>query len=217
MKLPAVLGPIIAALAAFGLSAVFFDQARMPDLFPWSTVVLPAVLTGILALGLAMLLPEKLYMTRAERMRHDLYTATGLTGAASERLMARANQARALADKLRAAAPEMREDAASVTIGAAEDLEGLADRILADPDNSRQASTLVTRARLVVDAVESFVGYKRDAGAKEPEVDAARARIMESLAQMSEAADAVHTRLARQRLTKIEVATDVADDLLSGR
>ncbi|MFK7945475.1 MAG: hypothetical protein AB8B85_21555 [Paracoccaceae bacterium] len=217
MTVPSALGPAIAALIAFAASAAFLNQAQLPELFSWSTVLLPAALTFALALGVAMLLPERLYFTRAERMRIDLYTATGLKGAMSERLLARAEQARGLAGKLRAAAPDMREDAAAVTIAAAEDLEGLAERILAEPANAQPASTLVTRARLVVDAVENFVDYKRDTGARDAEVDAARARIMESLAQMSEAADAVHTRLAQRRLTDMEVAADVAKDLLGRR
>ncbi|MEO1492313.1 MAG: hypothetical protein AAFV19_09205 [Pseudomonadota bacterium] len=213
MRSARLIGPALAAIVASALAAAFFEVARMPILFPWSTVILPALLTGLLALGLSLMLPPGLFFTRAERMRVDLYTATGLSGANSERLISTVQQAEGFARRLREASPEMREDAAGVAIAAAEDLEELAARVTAEPATVGSASALITRARLVVEAVENFVEYKQDTGARETEVDQARARIMDSLAQMSEATDAVHVRQAQRRLTDLEVATDVADDL----
>ncbi|MEM1160738.1 MAG: hypothetical protein AAGJ28_07375 [Pseudomonadota bacterium] len=213
MSVRALIGPAFAALAAIAVAALFFDQARLPEIFPWSTVILPAVVTGVLALGIGMVLPDGLYNTRAEQMRLDLYTATGLTGTASARIIGRIAEAHALAARLRAATTDMREDTADLTHAAAEDLEELGDRLKAEPGRADQATTLITRAKLVVEAVESFIAFKADTGAKTEDVDAARARILESLTQMSEAADAVQTRLAQQKLTDVEVATDVAEGL----
>lgn len=217
MTLRSFLGPALAATMAFALAALFFDAVRLPDLFPWSSAVVPAALTGLLAYGLGLLLPDGLYYTHAERMRLDLYTATGLTGTASQRVLNNVDQARNFASRLRHAATEMREDTAEMTVAAAEDLEDLADRLMAEPGRADSAITLISRANLVVDAVESFVAFKRDKGARESEIDAGRTRIIDSLSRMSETADAVHMRLARQKLTDLEVATDVAEGLFGRR
>ena len=213
MSIRAVVGPVLAGVVAVTLGALFFDGARLPDLFPWSGVILPALLTGVLALGLTLMLPEKLFFTRAEHLKVALYTGSGLEGIASERVIEHVERARDYAARLRASASDMREDAAEMTTAAAEDLEELADRLFAEPGRAQSATSLINRARLVVDAVENFVSFKQDAGAEDAKVENARDRIMESLTQMSGAAEAVHTRLARQKYTNIEVATEVADGL----
>lgn len=217
MSIRLVVGPVLAGIVSFGIGAAFFDQARLPDLFPWSHVAVPTLLTGLLGVGFTFLLPEKLFWTAAEKRRLDLFTGTGLAGVASERVIAHVDKARDYAARLRSASGTMREDAADMTTAAAEDLEELAERLFAEPARAQSATSLINRAELVVDAVESFVAFKQDAGAGEAEVSSARARIMDSLAQMSEAADAVHTRLARQKYTDIEVATEVADGLFARR
>jgi len=206
-------GPCLAAGIAIILGTVFFHQARLPDLFPWSTVVLPAALTGGLAIGLGMLMPDKLYYSEQERMALEFADNTGLSGPAAARILSHIYQARLLAGRLRVASGKMQENTAEATNAAAQDLEDIAARLMVEPERDGEATKLVTRAKLVVDAVDHFVSFKGDLGAKSTEVDAARAKIVESLGQMSEAADAVQTRLARTKLTDVEVATDVADGL----
>ncbi|MEM7060074.1 MAG: hypothetical protein AAF557_21035 [Pseudomonadota bacterium] len=206
-------GPLLAALIAVVLGAVFFDQARMPDLFPWSGVVLPAALTGVLAIGLGLLMPDRLYYSEAERIALEFAENTGLSGAAAARILGHIYQARLLAGRLRQASGKMAENTAEATNAAAQDLEDIAARLMHEPERDGEATKLVTRAKLVVDAVDHFVAFKGDLGAQSTEVDAARTRIIESLTQMSEAADAVQTRLARTKLTDVEVATDVAEGL----
>ncbi|MEM7189206.1 MAG: hypothetical protein AAF439_06315 [Pseudomonadota bacterium] len=209
----AAFGPALAVLIACGIGVLLFDSMRLPAFFPWSGVVVPAVLTGLLAIGVGCVLPDGLHYTRIERMRLDLFNATGLTGASSERILGRITQATALASRLHDAAGQMQEETATVTVAAAEDLDILAQRLQQEPGRADAAANLISRAEIVVDAVESFVAYKTDAGAGEQDIAAARAKIMDSLTQMSDAADAVQTRLARQKLTDMEVAADVADGL----
>jgi len=206
-------GPCLAAFVAFVLAMVFFDQARLPDLFPWSAVILPAALTGLLAIGVGMLMPDKLYYSEEERMALEFADNTGLSGPAAARILSHIYQARLLAGRLRAATGKMQENTAEVTNAAAQDLEDIAARLMHEPERDGEATKLVTRAKLVVDAVDHFVAFKGDLGAQTAEVDDARTRIIDSLNQMSEAADAVQTRLARTKLTDVEVATDVADGL----
>lgn len=213
MSARGIIGPAISVCLACAMAFSFFDHARLPDLFPWSGVMLPALLTGLLALGVGLLLPNRLHFTRDEHLRHQLYTATGLTGASSQRIVDHVEQARDLARRLRTASGEMQENTADVAKAAAADLDAIAERLLKEPDRATSATTLVTRAKVVVDAVDHFVDYKRDMGAQSAEVADARAQIIESLSQMSQAADAVQTRLARQKLTDVEVATGVADGL----
>ena len=213
MSLRTAPGPALAVVIACAIAAFVFDDMRLPHLFPWSSVVLPALLTGLLAIGIGCLLPEGLHYTRAERMRLELYHATGLTGVASDRILGRITHARLLAGRLRDAAEKMQDDAATVTVAAAEDLEELAHRLRQEPGRADAATTLISRAEVVVEAVESFVAFKSDGRASVKDVTVARAKIMDSLMQMTDAADAVQTRLARQKLTDMEVAADVADGL----
>lgn len=214
MSLKRILPVTLVTLVAVALSLWFLNAAVLPHLFPWSGVVLPAALTFALTLGLALLLPDSLFYTRAERMRIDLYSATGLQAEASERVLAHVEMANALAVRLRKAVPELREDAATLAEAGAEDLEGLATRLYNDPSRAASMTRLIQRAELVVDSVETFLGFKSDVGAEATAIDEARSRIVETLAQMSEAADAEHMRLARQKLTDLEVATEVADSLI---
>lgn len=214
MSLKQILPVTLVVLVTIALALWFFDRAVLPDFFPWSGVVLPAVLTFVLALGLALLLPDGLFYTRAERMRLDLYTATGLQAGASERVLAHVELANGLAGRLRKAVPELREDAAALVEAGAEDLEGLAARLYNDPGRAASMTRLIQRGELVVESVETFVRFKSDVGADADSIDAARVRIMETLGQMSDAADAEHMRLARQKLTDLEVATEVADSLI---
>lgn len=214
MMLTRVLGPGVASSAAIIAGLVFFDQAHLPDLFPWSTAVIPAVLTGALAVGLGLMLPDRLYHTRAERLALDLESATGLTGAASERVLSHVAEARRQAAILRASAASMRADVADATHAAAHDLDALADRLMKDPQSSGAAIKLIARARLVVEAVETFTAFKADRGAADADIEVSRQQVIQSLMQMSGAADAVHSQLARIKLTEIEVATEVADGLL---
>ena len=205
------IGPGLAALAAIVLAMIFFDQARLPGLFPWSGVILPAALTGMLAIGLGLLMPDSIYYSESERIALEFAANTGLSGPAAARILGHIYQARDLSDRLRAASGKMQSETAEVTQAAAQDLEDIAARLMHEPERDGEATKLITRAKVVVDAVDHFVAFKSDIGAQSAEVDAARTKIIESLSQMSEAADAVQTRLARTKLVDVEVATDVAD------
>lgn len=214
MKPDALIGPVLAGGVACLAGLWFADAAHPPDLFPYSSVAAPAALTALLALGLSLMLPDRLFMTKAERILSDLSKARGLTRETSARVAALIGEARQLAESLRAASPGLREDAARLAIAGAEDLEDLAERMIADPAFASTNSGLVSRSSMVIEAVDAFVALKADIGADEDEVDAARAKIMESLKRLSEAADAAHGREARRQVLDIEVATEVADDLL---
>jgi len=213
MTLPSFAGPLVAGTVAFIVGAVFFNFVQLPDLFPLSSVILPALLTGTLALGIGMLLPDALYFTNAERLEAELRTATGLGGYDPQRVLSRADEARGYAKTLRAASVDMNPDIAKATTAAAEDLDELATRILKTPHQANSAITVITRAGLVVDAVTDFVDFKHDKGAKPKEVEQARGQVINSLIHMSEAANDVQSRLARVKLTEIDVATEVADGL----
>ncbi len=213
MRLENFLGPLIAGVVSFIAGAVYFNYAELPDLFPLSSVVVPALLTGILALGIGMLLPDRLYYTSAERLEAELRSATGLGGFDPERVLARAEEARRYAGSLRSASTSMQANIAEATNAAADDLDALAERILKNPQHANSAITVISRAGLVVEAVENFTDFKNDKGAQPEEIAKARTQIIGSLQNMSTAANDVHSRLARVKLTEIDVATDVADSL----
>ena len=213
MKSSVFFGLLLASVIALVLSATFFSFAQLPDLFQFSTVVVPAVLTGILALGIGLLLPDQIYFTRAERLAEELQSATGIGGYDLQRVLDRADEARHYAKTLRAATTGMQPDIAEATNAAADDLNDLATRILRSPQRANTVITFISRAALVVEAVTKFVAFKSDISAKPEEVEIARAQVVRSLQNMSDEADDVHSRLARVKLMEIDVATDVADNL----
>lgn len=214
MNLRAMLPVLAVAIvgAAAGLWA--FDTLRPADLFPWSSVVIPAALTGIFTLGLAMMLPPALLFTPTERaeiaLKAELARRPGLTPTVWKNIQ----EARDHAARLHAARPDLREDIAGLTEAAARDLETLADQLLEEPARAGAMVPLISRADLVVEAVETFVGLKSKPGADTATVDGAREKVAATLERMSLAAGAAQTRLARQKLVDLEVATEVADGLL---
>lgn len=213
MNPQAIIGPLLAGIVAFVIGALFFNVSELPDLFPFSSIILPAVLTGMLALGIALLLPDKLYFTGAERLEAELRNADGLGSYDPARVVSRAGEARSYASALRNASRDMQPDIAEATNAAADDLDDLATRILNKPQHANSGITVISRAELVVAAVTDFVEFKHDTGAKPEEIKQARQQVIGSLKNMSEAANDVQSRLARVKLTKIDVATEVADGL----
>ncbi|MDC0434607.1 hypothetical protein OAM69_03080 [bacterium] len=206
-------GPLLASVIALVIAGSFFNVAEMPDLFPLSSVLVPGLLSGTFTLGIGLLLPERIYFTRSERLAEELRTATGLGEHDAQRVSEKADDARRYARILRTASAEMQPNIAEATHAAADDLDELAKRILLSPQSANSGITIILRAELVVEAVTKFVDFKADAGAKPEEVEKARGLVIVSLQNMSIAANDVHSRLARVKLMEIDVATDVADNL----
>lgn len=210
-----VLLPVLAVTlvgASAGLWA--FDTLRPADLFAWSGIVVPAALTALFTLGLAMLLPHSLLYSPEEQAGHALRDALAKQPGMTLHVLKNIQQARDQAKRLHAAKTGLRADIAQLTEAAARDLEALADQLGDEPARAGSMMPLIARADLVVEAVESFVELKSRPGADSTTVDGARAKVAATLERMSLAAGAAQTRLARQNLIDLEVATEVADGLL---
>ena len=213
MNRQTLLGALVAGVIACCIGLVYFNQATMPGWFPGSSILLPALLTGALAIAIGLMLPDKLFYTDSERLENELRDPTGLGGYDPQRVLSRADEARQHANTLRNSASEMQPDIAQATNAAADDLDALAARILKTPQHANSSIAVIIRAGLVVDAVTNFIDFKADTGAVPEDIAAARERVIDTLVNMSEAAGDVQGQLARVKLLDIDVATEVADGL----
>ena len=203
---------VLAATTTAGLAAA--AALPLPRLFPGSDAVLWGVLAGLLALGLAMMLPDRHLHSPHARLLHAFRTRHGVGQGRAEHALETASEVHERADRLRAAAADLEPEAARRATAIADRLDGLARAVFYDPARLSAVQPVASRSELVVEAAEGVARLAREAGG-----DMATPRAADDLAAALDALAAAFDDLDRRRALgvaqDVSVASQTAELLLS--
>lgn len=206
--------PFTVAIAALLIVLVYTSIFRLPHLFPGSDAALAGLLAFAVTLGIAFMLPEEWLYNRSERIRHAFITRHNISedrATVSLQTIQKAVQhSEALSASDNGFAPEL----AARVKETAEDLEDIAKLLFEHPDQIRRKQALVTRADLVVDAVQKHAELRESKGIGPEKIAEARALVLATLERYSDALDAQEDSRIDSHMQGIETTTEVADGLL---
>ncbi|MBM7067992.1 hypothetical protein [Actibacterium sp. 188UL27-1] len=205
--LPALL-PVLAAVAvaAFGL------LVPLPHLFAYSDTVILGVGAMLLALGLAMMLPETWLFTPAERLRHAFVQRHAVTPDTAETALSLIARAQRQGHLLRHADNGFVPELKARVDHTADSLDGIARLIFDEPSEGRRNLALINRADLLVEAVQNHSALRRDKS-NEAQIASARTSVSAALDAFAGAISAADERRIEAQIQKIDTASDVADTL----
>ncbi|MEO0390706.1 MAG: hypothetical protein AAF218_07165 [Pseudomonadota bacterium] len=205
---------LMAALAAV-VAVAFALTVRLPLPFDGFAVLAAGAMAALGTLALCAWLPPQAMWTDAERLRLAFQARHGLGAASADQALATITTAHSRATTLRRAAGAMRGDMAAVITGLADRLDAAAREIFYIPDRQRGLRTVLTRSELIVDAATAHAALRaRKSGAVE---DASRAKLKAAAEALDNAFDRSDLAAARGLLQEVEVASDVAERLLTPR
>lgn len=202
--MPALLAAL--AVAAFGLSV------PLPHLFAYSDTVILGLGAMLLALGLAMMLPDRWLFTPAERLRHAFMQRHAVSSDAAQNTLSLIVRAQGQARQLRRADNGFVPELKARVDHTADSLEGIARLIFDDPSEGRRNLALINRADLLVEAVENHSALRRDKS-NEAQIASARTSVSAALDAFAGAISAADERRIEAQIQKIDTASDVADTL----
>lgn len=185
----------------------------LPRLFPYSDAAVLGVGAFAVALGMAMMLPDRIRLTPAERATLALI-ATGRVSRQTVRpVIEKIDLALGMARRLRSADNGFREDLARQVRHVARELDGIAQDIWEEPARVSQYGTLLARATLAVEAVEAHARLRRARKVSAGDIDEARELVLQTLASFEAVLDAAARRRIEARMDAIDVTASVADGL----
>ncbi|MEM6276531.1 MAG: hypothetical protein AAF714_06235 [Pseudomonadota bacterium] len=205
---------IAAALAAI-LSAAFALLVRLPLPFDGFAVLAAALLAGLGTLALATLIPARWVWTDAERIRLAFQARHSLSDVAAGSALVAITSAHDRARSLRATAKAMREDVARNVTAVADRLDAAAREIFYEPSGQRSLRGVLVRAELIEDAAKAHAVLRQKADAAVEE--ASRQKLLTAVSALNAAFEETDLMVAKGLLREVEVASDVAERLLTPR
>ncbi|MEM1233484.1 MAG: hypothetical protein AAGH70_05100 [Pseudomonadota bacterium] len=202
------------ALAA-ALSIAFALLVRLPLPFDGFAVLAAALLACVGTLALAALMPARWVWTDAERIRLAFQARHGLSDVAAGSALVAITGAHDRARSLRASAAAMREDVAGNVIAVADRLDAAAREIFYEPSGQRSLRGVLVRAELIEDAAKAHAALRQKADGAVQE--ASREKLLKAVAALDTAFEETDLMAAKGLLREVEVASDVAERLLTPR
>ncbi|MEM1373127.1 MAG: hypothetical protein AAGF78_01960 [Pseudomonadota bacterium] len=202
------------AVAAI-LSVAFALLVRLPLPFDGFAILAAAGLAGLGTLAAASLMPARWVWTDAERIRLAFQARHGLSDVAAGSALVAITSAHDRARALRAAATGMREDVAPKVTAVADRLDAAAREIFYEPSGQRSLRGVLVRAELIEDAATAHVALRQKADAAVEE--ASRQKLLKAVTALDAAFEETDLMAAKGLLREVEVASDVAERLLTPR
>ena len=201
----------IAALAGVG----FAWFVRLPLPFPGFSALAAACLAALGTLALVAWMPRKWVWTDAERLRMAFQARHGVSEAAAGMALGAITTTHARAESLRRSAAVMREDIAKEVMAIADRLDTAAREIFYAPDRQRGLRNVLVRSELIEEAAAAHAALRRRKHT--PTEDLSRSKLSAALEALDAAFDQTDLLAARGLLQEVEVASDVAERLLTPR
>jgi light-regulated signal transduction histidine kinase (bacteriophytochrome) len=138
----------------------------------------------------------------------------GLSKSQSLVALSRIEKAEGLSRRLRASDNGFERELSGKVARAADHLAHVAEDLTRSPRDVRQYNTLISRADLVVEAVEKHAALRGARGATTEDVTEARRTVRRTLSHFLDVVETSQTDRIDAKLEILEVTTGVANDLL---
>ena len=205
---------ILAAVIAAVLAAAFALGLRLPLPFDGFAVVAAAALAFVGTLALTAWMPASWVWSDAERLRLAFQARHGISDVAAG--SARGDHtAHDRARALRVSAGAMRQDMAEEVGAVADRLDAAAREIFYEPSNQRALRGVMVRSELIEEAASAHAALRQKADKAVEETS--RAKLRTAVEALNAAFDATDLMAAKGLLREVEVASDVAERLLTPR
>ncbi|MFQ6550129.1 hypothetical protein AADZ90_019450 [Aestuariibius sp. 2305UL40-4] len=207
--------PWIAAGIAALASAGFAWFVRLPLPFPGFSALAAAFLALVGTLALMACMPRQWVWTEAERLRMAFQARHGVSDSAAGMALGAITTTHARAESLRRSAAVMQDDIAEEVERLADRLDTAAREIFYAPDRQRGLRNVLVRSELIEEAAAAHAALRRRKHA--PTEDLSRDKLSAALVALDAAFDQTDLLAARGLLQEVEVASDVAERLLTPR
>lgn len=203
-----------AGLAAIG-AAVFVWTTRLPLPFDGFAMLAAGALAFTGTLALIAWLPRRWVWRDQELLQQAFSERHDLSQDAAAASLEAITTAHARAETLRKATRMMREDIVADIEALADQLDGIAREIFYLPERRRDLRSILLRSELVEEAALAHAAL-RSRQEKSTE-DASREKLRMAVASLRAALADANLTAAQTLLQQVEVASDVAEQLLKPR
>ena len=208
----------LAVAGALGAGLLYAGLVRQPlGVLPYGTVLLPALLSGLLAFCAVNLLPDRLLHSEMTCLRRAFRRRHGLSEARTRYVFAAMGDAIRQARALDALAAQLAPELAERVREAVALLARIEAEIAAEPEASGALQELLVRSEPVVETLQRFVRFKRRQGGGDAGLDEAHARVGDALTAFETAGRAVIAARAKNRADGIGIASRTAQTALRRR
>ncbi len=188
---------------------------RLPLPFDGFSVLVAAVLAGLGTLMLIAWMPRSWVWSETELLREAFQARHDLTEQATTLALEAISTAHRRAENLRNAAAAMRQEVAEQIGTVADKLDSAAREIFYAPERLRDLRAVLLRSELIEEAATAHASLRnRQQSATE---DASRAKLLTAVAALDAAFEQTDLQAARGLLQEVEVASEVAERLLTPR
>ncbi|MEL6688883.1 MAG: hypothetical protein AAFP28_01080 [Pseudomonadota bacterium] len=206
---------ILAAVIAAVLSVAFALGLRLPLPIDGFAVAAAAGLAFLGTLALTAWMPASWVWSDAERLRLAFQARHGISDVAAGSALVAITTAHDRARALRVSAGAMREDMAEEVGAVADRLDAAAREIFYEPSNQRALRGVMVRSELIEEAASAHAALRQKADKAVEETS--RAKLRTAVEALNAAFDATDLMAAKGLLREVEVASDVAERLLTPR
>ncbi|MEM9043735.1 MAG: hypothetical protein AAGC81_03500 [Pseudomonadota bacterium] len=206
--------PLSCAAAATIAAAVYGEMVRLPFFFPGSDALILGGFTTLLSLSIGLMLPERVIFTPQERLIAMVVSRGAGSAENAARVIERVERAQSYADRLRRSDNGFHTDLRAAVDEVAADMDEIANRMIERPADTSDMTAILARAGLAVEAVERHAEIREESASNADAVlQEARDKVIGTLRHLADVMDATMQRRVTQKLTGLEVTTDVADGL----
>lgn len=205
--------PFLAAL----ISVAFVYNVRLPFIFDGSVVVIAAVLAFVLCMTILAWLPAGWLWTDAEMLSHAFKSYHRLSDQGTNNALAAITETHARAADLRKLSVQFHKDLQSQVERAADQLDAGAREIFYQPSRLRALGPVLRRAELIEDATRAHKALRGRAKSDHATVALSRKKLAGALDALQSAFAQSDLAVARGHLEQVEIASSVAENLLSPR
>jgi hypothetical protein len=203
---------LLTAVLAVGL--VYVAVVPIPAWFPFAHVLLPAGVALMLALGLLAMMPARWLFSEAFLLRHAFNQMHGAGSGRYSTALATVIATHDKASRIRRIAPATQPDIRALLNGTADRFDQIARSLFYQPQELPRIQAVLSRAELVVEAIETHGDLRARAGGAGKDVEVSRARLRSSLAALHDVLDDVDARAVASLLDKVDIASSTAETLL---
>ncbi len=201
------------SLLAATPAALYADLVRLPHLFPYSDVAIPALMAGGLAIAINMMLPDRAFYTPEQILRHAFKQRHEISNDRAEVVLEAINDIRKRNNRLEKSKANLAEKVQAEVSETEKALEEVAKVLFYDPSKLPQYQATLVRSESVVEAVE-LQSKIRKSKASEEEIASSRERTVVALESLQEALNKKERDRAQALLSQVEVVSEVAETLL---
>lgn len=205
----------LAGALAAAAAAAFAWFLRLPLPFPGFAALCAAGLAFLGTIAIVCWMPRNWVWTDAERLRLAFQARHRLSEDVAGLALETIATAHQRAQNLRVSATAMRPDTAQKVVGIADRLDTAAREIFYMPERQRSLRKVLVRSALIEEAAEAHAALRRRKQAASEQ--SARDSLLAAISALEAAFEETDLLAARGLLHKVEIASDVAERLLTPR